>query len=127
MLSERETINKLKEYASIFSIMVKNKEWGKAHNIYRIAMNVTVFLQLSQETIEELFGEYTEGDPYNNDAPLKDGLFSRRDVEKVNLESCIQRNMAYEDVALRQQGHKTEYYGNEDYCARCYAKKEAHR
>ena len=127
MLSERETINKLKEYASNFNAMVKNKEWEKAHNIYRKALNVAVFLEISHKDKEELFGEYPKDDPRNEEVAPKDGLFSRRDVEMVNLECCIRRNMAYEDIALRQQGHKTEYYSSEDYCARCYAKKEAHR
>lgn len=119
MLTEQEAINKLKEYGSLFNVFVQNKEWGKAHNIYRATMTIAVFLKLPQEVMDELFGAYQEGEEETPDT----GLFSRKDVAKVDLECCIRRNMSYEDMALRKQGQETKYYGGPDYCAHCYIKK----
>ena len=106
--------------AALFNVHVKNKEWGKAHNIYRATMTVAVFVKIPQPAMEELFGAYPEGDEAVSDM---DGLFCRRDVARVELECCIKRNMAYEDMALRKQGQAAKYYSDEGYCARCLEKR----
>lgn len=119
MLTEQEAINKLKEYGSLFNIYVKNKDWGRAHYIYRSAVTIAVFLKLPQAAMDELFGAYQEGEEPEPDT----GLFSRKDVERVDLECCVLRNMAYEDMALRKQGQDAKYYSDPNYCARCRMKK----
>lgn len=115
MLTEQEAIGKLKEYGSLFNVYVGNREWGKAHNIYRAAVTIAVFLKIPQMTMDELFGGYQE-DGYPE---MDTGLFNRKDVARVDLECCVRRNMAYEDMALRKQGHNAQYYSDSDYCARC--------
>lgn len=119
MLTEHEVIGKLKEYGAMFNVYVRNKDWGRAHYIYRETLAIAVFLNLPQEVMDELFGAYQEGEEPEPDT----GLFSKKDVERVDFESCILRNMAYEDMALRKQGKDVKYYSDPDYCARCRMKK----
>lgn len=121
MLTEHEAIGKLKEYGLLFNVYVKNREWGKAHNTYRAAMTVAVFLQVPPPVMDELFGAYQEGEEEMPDI----SLFSRKDVARVDLECCIKRNMAYEDMALRKQGEDAKYYSDTNYCARCTKKRRA--
>ena len=116
MLTEKEVTQKLREYADRFNWHVMNREWGKAHNIYLIARNVAVFVQMPDSVIEELFGEYSEDQDEKNP---EDGLFRRADVSRVDLESCIRRNMAYEDMACRRIGQPERYYSEDTYCASC--------
>lgn len=121
MLIEQEAIGKLKEYGLLFNVYVKNRDWGKAHNIYRATMTVAVFLEIPQLVMDELFGAYQEDEEEIPDT----GLFRRKDVARVDLECCIKRNMAYEDMALRKQGQDAKYYSEENYCARCTKKRRA--
>ncbi len=124
MLTEQEMINKLKEYGCLFNLFVKNKEWGKAHNIYRQTLTVAVFMEAPPLVMDELFGAYPEED---ETAPDTAGIICRKDVARVDLECCIRRNMAYEDMALRKQGREPEYYSDINYCARCQIKKHPGR
>lgn len=113
MLTERQTEQKLKEYAQRFTQHVRNKEWGKAHNIYNMALTVAVFMDSSEELLAELFG------PYDVPGSEHMGLFRQSEVSRVNTECCIRRNIAYEDIACRKIGMPVRYYSEETYCAGC--------
>lgn len=117
MLTEAAMERKLREYAEAFSRHVKEKEWGKAHNIYNMVLITAVMAEMSEEFRAELFGSYD-----SEDYPVDDGLIRRSDVSRVDIESCIRRNMAYEDMECRKIGLPMEeyrYYSENEYCARC--------
>lgn len=117
MLTEAAMEEKLREYASTFNSHVKEKDWGKAHNIYHMLLTAAVMAEMSAEFMNELFGSH-DGEDY----PVDDGLIRRSDVQKVNIECCIRRNMAYEDIACRKKGLPMEeywYYSEDEYCAIC--------
>lgn len=117
MLTEAAMERKLREYASTFNRHVREKEWGKAHNIYNMVLTAAVMSEMSEKFRAELFGSY-DGEDY----PVDDGLIRRSDVQKVNTECCIRRNMAYEDIECRKMGLPLEtfrYYSEADYCAGC--------
>lgn len=122
MLTEEEVITKLREYGQRFNQLVKRKEWGKAHNIYNIAMETAVFVDIPEKAMEELFGSYDrEGYPEDN------GLFGRNVVMRVDEECCIRRNMTYQDIICRKRGMPLEtisYYSDANYCARCQKTKK---
>lgn len=118
MLTEAAMEEKLREYASAFNRHVKEKEWGKAHNIYHMVLTAAVMSEMSEKFKNELFGVYDEEE--TGEAP--DGLIRKADVKKVNIECCIRRNMAYEDIACQKIGLPMEeyrYYSENEYCAIC--------
>lgn len=115
MLTENEVVDKLRDYGQKFDSCVKKKEWGKAHNLYNIALSVATFVELPDQIMKELFG-------YGEDATEDGGLFRIGSVRLVDRECCIRRNMAYEDMACRKKGLPLELfrcYSEEDFCARC--------
>lgn len=117
MLTEAAMERKLREYAEKFNRHVKEREWGKAHNIYNMVLTAAVMAEASEKFKEELFGSYDVEDHQQDD-----GLIRRSDVQRVNAECCIRRNMAYEDMECRKIGIPLEtfrYYSEEDYCAGC--------
>lgn len=117
MLTEAAMERKLREYAATFNRHVKEKEWGKAHNIYHMVLTAAVMAEMSEKFRAELFGSYD-----SEDYPVDDGLIRHSDVSRVNLECCIRRNMAYEDMECRKIGLPMEeyrYYSENEYCARC--------
>lgn len=119
MLTEAAMERKLREYASTFNRHVKEKEWGKAHNIYHMVLTAAVMAEMSETFKRELFGDYDDDE---TGEALDDGLFRRVDVHRVNVECCIRRNMAYEDIECRKIGLPMEeyrYYSENEYCARC--------
>lgn len=121
MLTERQMETKLRRYAETFNRHVRNKEWGKAHNIYNTTLETAVMAEMSEEFMKELFGGYDA-----EEFPLNDGLIKRQDVQKVNTECCIRRNMAYEDIECRKLGLPLgtfRHYSEADYCAGCKKQK----
>lgn len=128
MLSEQETVDKLEEYAKEFGKCVRDREYGKAHNIYQKAHEVAVFMEMGADVLKKLFGDWESDDGTETDTALDNGLFQRRLVARVDLESCIIRHKAYEDMACRVVGEpegQYKYYSDQDYCARCREKKKA--
>lgn len=108
---------KLREHAAAFNRYVKEKEWGKAHNIYHMVLTAAVMAEMSEEFRAELFGSYD-----SEDYPVGDGLIRLSDVSRVSIECCIRRNMAYEDMECRKIGLPMEeyrYYSENEYCSRC--------
>ena len=107
------------------------KEYGVAHNLYHMAHTVAVFMDLGPANLKKLFGDWDSDDGTETNTALDNGLFKRADVNKVNLECCIKRNQAYEDMALRRAGKPDlqRYYSEYEYCARCQERKKraAHR
>ena len=127
MLSEAKAITKLEECAAKFNAAVNRKDWGVAHNLYMEAVIVTSFMEIRGDVRKRLYGDWDSDDGTDTDTALDNGLFSRKDLERVNRECCIMRNMAYEDMALRREGEPLRYYGESDFCARCRDKKRAAR
>lgn len=127
MLSENKTVQKLEEYAARFRAAVNRKAWGEAHNLYLEAIIITAFMELDDKTKKKLYGDWDSDDGTEKHAALDNGLFSRRDIDRVNKECCVLRNMAYEDQACRRAGMPVQYYGDPDFCARCQDKKRAIR
>ena len=55
-VTEEELMERLREYGKRFKNHISEKEWDKAKNIYNIALEVSVFMQISKEHMDELFG-----------------------------------------------------------------------
>ncbi len=113
MLTEAQVEEKLKRLGKEFQDYVAVKQWGMAHNAYREALIVAVFMELSEQFKTKLFGPYGISDTEDI------GLFCKADVHRVNYESCVKRNMAYQDIACRKEGQPVRYYSEADYCALC--------
>lgn len=126
MLSETKAMQKLEEYAAIFNDAVYRKDYGVAHNMYCMAHTVAVFMEMGDQCLKKLFGDWDSDDGTETNTALDNGLFKRADVSKVNLECCIRRNQAYEDMALRRAGKPDlqRYYSEYEYCARCQERKK---
>lgn len=56
MLTEKETIQKLHGEAADFRALVKQRQYSQAMHRYRTALNVAVFMELSREELDKLFG-----------------------------------------------------------------------
>lgn len=125
MLTDKEAMKKLTEYAALFDGYVRTKEWGKAHNIYNIAHSVAVFMELGESALKILFGDWDSDDGSGNS--VDNGLFRTWKVDMVNEKCCIERHIAYEDMECRKMGQPTRHYSEDDYCARCMQKKRAVR
>ncbi|MBO7341002.1 MAG: hypothetical protein J6U66_13170 [Lachnospiraceae bacterium] len=127
MLNETQAVKKLEECAAKFRAAIIRKDWGVAHNLYMEAIIVTAFMEMGDTVKKKLYGDWDSDDGSDTDTALDNGLFSREDVDRVNKECCILRNMAYEDQTCRRQGRPVEYYGDPDFCARCEDRKRAAR
>lgn len=125
MLTEKETMRKLTESAVLFDYFVKNKEYGKAHNIYNMAHSVAVYMELGEDALKTLFGDWDSDD--GSGQAEDNGLFPRWRVDKVNEMCCIRQHRSYEDAVCRRMGQPVQYYSDEDYCAKCFHKKRAVR
>lgn len=125
MLTERETISKLEHYAAEFNGYMRVRDYGKAHAIYNEALMVATFMKMGDVVLKRLFGDWESDDGSDSDTALDNGLFTRSAVAKVDLESCILRHKAYEDMACRKMGRPVQYYSDIDFCARCMKKKKA--
>ena len=119
MLTEAMTMAKLEEYAQMFADAVRRKDYGVAHNLYNMASTVAVFMELNDQQMKKLFGNWDSDDGTGKDTALDDGLFTRYDTKLVGWKCCIMRHQAYEDQALRVAGEPVRYYSDPDYCARC--------
>ena len=122
MLSEKETMGKLEESARLFDHYFARKEYGKAHNIYNMAHTVAVYMELGEDALKKLFGDWDSDDGYGH-AEDK-GLFQGWKVDMVNQMCCIRQHMSYEDAACRMIGKPMKYYSEDDYCARCEERKK---
>lgn len=56
MLTEKETIQKLHGEAADFRALVKQRQYSQAMHRYNTALNVAVFMELSREELDKLFG-----------------------------------------------------------------------
>lgn len=119
MLTEAEMKRKLLDYADTFNRNVRAKEWGKAHNIYNMILTVAVMAEMPEGFKRELFGYHDSDDEEDN----WEGMIKREDVDRVNMECCVRRNMAYEDIECRKLGVPVRYYSESGYCARCRKRK----
>lgn len=119
MISEVKLMQKLEEQAMIFADAVRRKDYGVAHNIYNVAHEVAVFMELREDQLKKLFGDWDSDDGTDTNTAIDNGLFRRYDVDRVNWQCCIRRHQAYEDATMRQMGVPTTYYSDMDYCARC--------
>lgn len=91
MISNAETaIHKLWELAASFRVYMRQKQWSQAKHCYEVARNVSVFLELPEEEMINLFGSREEPDK-----PII-GMFSEEEVQKAYQE-CIKRNLTTEN------------------------------
>lgn len=56
MLTEKETEKRLFDLAEEFRSLVKQGEYAQAKHRYEVARNVSVFMEISAETRDRLFG-----------------------------------------------------------------------
>lgn len=97
MLTEKEAMDKLHDYAEQFDLSYRNKEWSRAKMLYFRAQTVAVFLELPEDKLAEFFGNR----PYKEDwEPLKPGLFPEEKVERVSWE-CVRIHETYDELHLR--------------------------
>lgn len=108
MLTEEQTQAKLKKYAEDFLNAYKKGNYGAAHNLYLIALNVSTFMNVDKEFTSNLFG-YCADDGEDDDNPNM-GLFPRNVVSEVDRICCTKRNEAYEDQIMRRRGQEVDYY-----------------
>ena len=118
MLTEEQTVDKLRQMAEDFELAVDNKDYMRAKALYNKSLVIATFMQLGKSVMVELFGQNSASD----EDVTPDGLFRRAEVSKVDLECCIKRNKAYEDQACRKNGTSVQYYSDENFCARCKKK-----
>ena len=97
MLNERETRNKLYEYAGRFILLCRNKDWAVEKFTYFRAQTVAVFMELPEADMIELFGNRAYKDDHEE---LKDGLFPEAMVEEASWE-CIRQNTTYDELHLK--------------------------
>lgn len=97
MLTEKEAMDKLHDYAEQFDLSYRNKEWSRAKMLYFQAQTVAVFLELPEDKLAEFFGNR----PYKEDwEPLEPGLFPEEKVERVSWE-CVRIHETYDELHLR--------------------------
>lgn len=97
MLTEKEAMDKLYEYAEQFNLSYQNKEWARAKMLYFRAQTAATFLDLPEDRLAELFGNR----PYKEDwEPLEQGLFQEEKVERVSWE-CVRIHETYDELHLR--------------------------
>ena len=118
MLTEEQTVDKLRQMAEDFESAVDHKDYMRAKALYNKSLVIATFMQLGKNVMIELFGQNTASD----EDVTPDGLFRRAEVRKVDLECCIKRNKAYEDQACQKSGTSVQYYSDENFCARCKKK-----
>ena len=104
MLRETEIKKKLYELADIFQHHYMRKEYAAAKMTYFRAQ--TVFMELSEEELSELFGNRSYKDDREQ---LQDGLFQEAKVERASWE-CIRINMTYDELHLRPREPYRDMY-----------------
>jgi hypothetical protein len=119
MLNEKEIKEKLEITAEDFRNAVQERNYMRAKALYNKALAVATFVRLDPEDMENLFG-YRED--VGEDTEAEEGLFPRYEVSRVDLECCVKRNKAYEDMTVNGR-----FYSDEDYCARCRKRKDRMR
>ncbi len=67
--------------------------------VHQMALSVAVFVELSEEQSQELFGD---GGYRENDEEKNPGLFHTAKVEKATLEACIKRNHNTQKLTYRE-------------------------
>lgn len=125
MLTEKETVCKLMDYAELFNQYMAAKKYGHAHNVYNTAHNVAVFMDLGEDVRKLLFGDWDSDDGTGRAEDT--GLFKSWKVDKVNEMCCKRQHKAYEDVECRRLGKPVRYYSDEDYCAKCFARQRLYK
>lgn len=97
MLTEREIMDRLHEYAEQFNLSYQNKEWARAKFLYFRAQTVATFLELSEKDLTELFGNRAYKEDWE---PIKQGLFQEDKVERASWE-CVKVHETYDELHLR--------------------------
>jgi len=105
---KEQTEKKLKKYAEDFLNAYNKRNYGAAHNLYLVALNVSTFMKLNESFMENLFG-YSADDGEDEDNPNL-GLFPRDIVREVDNICCTKRNEAYGDQVMRRRGQEVDYY-----------------
>ena len=90
MLKEKEIWDKLYNLPVMFRWHMSRKEYPRAKAGYDTARTVSVFLEIDEHGMQELFGERGE-----RGAIISQGLFPEEQVQKAYLE-CIKANQTNE-------------------------------
>lgn len=88
--SPEATKHKLWELAASFRAYMRQKKWSQAKHCYEVARNVSIFMELPEDELINLFGSREEPDK-----PIV-GLFPEEEVQKAYRE-CIKRNLTTEN------------------------------
>ncbi len=92
MLTAKEIRDKIFLQAEVFKQYYRAKDWAGAKYAYDAARTMTVFVELDESDLIELFGSRA----YTNTQPPTRGLFDEDMVSKAYWE-CIKRNQTYEN------------------------------
>lgn len=96
--------DKLFQEAEEFGRFVETGEYARAFHVYDRACMLTAFLELPVELRQRLFGTTTDGGEYIN------GLFARKDVNRVVRECVVKNHMDYNCMVYRVPG-EVGYHG----------------
>lgn len=96
--------DKLFRDAEEFGRLVAGGEYFRAMYLYDQACRLTVFLELPVELRQRLFGTTTDDGDYIN------GLFARKDVNRVIRECVIYNRLGYDCIVYRVPG-EVGYHG----------------
>ncbi len=96
--------DKLFADAEEFGSLVEKGEYFKAKYLYEKACMLTVFLEMPMELKQRLFGTTTDDGSYIN------GLFARKDVNRVIRECVIYNKLGYDCIVYRVPG-EVGYHG----------------
>lgn len=96
--------DKLFRKAEEFGGLVAAGEYFKAMYLYNQACMLTVFLELPEEMRPELFGREADDGTYIN------GLFARKDVNRVIRECVVYNKLGYDCMVYRIPG-EVGYHG----------------
>ena len=96
MLNHDEIMEGLRKKAERFQEVYKARDYLSAMWIYNDAMHIAVFMSLTEEDMNELFG--TRSYITDTKEELQDGLFKEEYVERSRL-WCIRNNHTRQQVA----------------------------
>ncbi len=119
-------LDKLYQLPELFNELYRQGEYSRAAYVYRRAHIIAFFLELPQEQISELFGQWPDdGDDETVPPP---GLFDVDKVREVDWKCCIKQHKTYQDEACRRAKEPQRFYSDDDYCAlHCHESREAER
>lgn len=109
-MTEEEIMNKMRRSADEFTSLCRNGQYVRAINLYHRVHTVALYIELSEDRLTELFGNYVESE---EDEAVK-GMFEKTRVLSVS------------DLAMKQEieenrrGNPTQVHDFKTYLPRSY-------